>query len=81
MSNLEIKSVGVTSLIYVTFPEGLENPRFVIENIRFDNDKGKQSQDLNSQSATLKACAKLFLDQAEVIEAEFKKSINNQVMK
>lgn len=65
-NNPKIISVGVDSLIQVTFNNGLDNPDFTIEKIHFDDDNEKFSE-----VAVLKACAKLFLDKAESLEAVF----------
>lgn len=69
MSNPKIVSVGVDSLIQVSFPDGLEKPIFVIEGLNVDGDGEKYSQ-----VAFLKACAKLLNDKAESLEIEFEQN-------
>lgn len=65
-NNPKITSVSVDSLILVSFAQGIESPKFTVSNIEFDSDNEKFSE-----VAILKACAKLFLDEAEILETKF----------
>ncbi len=76
MNNPKITSAGVDSLIRVTFIRGVENPDFRIENLQFDCDG-----EYYSQVAALKACARLFMDNAESLEAEFDKTRKEGLIK
>lgn len=66
MSKPKIVSVNSGSLIQVTFSRGLDDPDFVIEQIHFDGFGEKYTA-----AAFLKACANLFNEKAEKLEAEF----------
>lgn len=76
MNSPKISACRLNSLIQVTFTRGLENPDFRIENLDFECDGEHYSQ-----VATLKACARLFNEKAESIEAEFDKNRNEGVIK
>ena len=76
MSNAKIISVNTDSLIQVTFDNGLDDPFFTIEGLHVDGGGEEYSQ-----VAYLKACAKLFSDKAESLEAEFEKIRNEGLIK
>ena len=76
MNKVKIISVGVDSLIQVTFNSGLDNPIFTIDGLHIDGGGEKYSQ-----VAYLKACAKLFNDKAESLESEFEKAIKDGLIK
>ena len=76
MSNAKIISVNAGSLIQVTFNNCLDNPFFTIEGLHIDDGGEKYAQ-----VAYLKACAKLFSDKAESLEAEFEKARKEGLIK
>ncbi len=76
MNNPKIISVGIESLIQVTFNNGLDDPCFTVENIHFDADGEKCAL-----VACLKACAKLLNDKAESLESEFEKTRKEGLIK
>ena len=76
MSNPKIISAGIDSLVQVNFPIGLDDPFFTIEGLHIDGGGEEYSQ-----VACLKACAKLFSDKAESLEAEFEKIRNEGLIK